>query len=50
MGGSLGIYECDSDIAIGITVNKLTLEREFTRTVLNHIAQETGTGLMIEME
>lgn len=50
MGGSLALYDAETDVAIAITVNKLTLEREFMRVVSNHIAQETGMGVVIELD
>jgi hypothetical protein len=49
MGGSAALYDPETDIAIGITVNKLTLERELTSTIINHVAQETGMGLLVEL-
>lgn len=50
MGGSIAIYDPENDIAIAITVNKLTLDREFTRTVLNHIVQELGMGVLVDLD
>ena len=50
LGGSIALYDSDSDLAIAILVNRLTLERELTSTVVNHIVQETGAGLLVDIE
>ena len=50
LGGSLAMYDPDTDVAIAVTVNKLTLEREFSQTVVNHVAQQLGIGVLIALE
>jgi CubicO group peptidase (beta-lactamase class C family) len=50
MGGSLVVCDPVSRTSIAITVNRLTLDREFTRTVANHVCQELGLGVIFDLD
>ena len=50
MGGALVVCDAEKHVAFAITVNRLTMDREFTRTVANHICQELGLGMIFEID
>lgn len=50
VGGSIALCDPAKDFAVAITVNKLTVEREASRRLLNLICKELNLGYLTTVE